>query len=64
MPNYLNNGYKTRGEALAGIFGLLLKNQQTIVSKGFTDDVIISMGDYKLTLHGKTKRVGEGKKKA
>lgn len=63
-PVWKQNGYKSKAEALEGIMKHLLDNQQAIVSKGFRDDVPIQFGtQHTLILHGKTKRVGEGKGK-
>ncbi|HZX13024.1 MAG: hypothetical protein UV58_C0013G0013 [Candidatus Wolfebacteria bacterium GW2011_GWC1_43_10] len=63
-PNYLYNGFKTKEEAKAGVFNYLLKHQQAIVNHGFSNEVMFTMGDMELILHGKGRDLDKAKAKA
>ena len=63
-PNYSYNGFKSKGEAVMGVFNYLLKHQQAIIAHGFSDTVEFIMGDTLLTLHGKGRDLDKAKAKA
>ena len=63
-PNYVYNGFKSKEEAVLGVYNYLLKHQQAIIAHGFSDEVEFTMGDTTLTLHGKGRDLDKAKSKA
>lgn len=62
-PNYLYNGFKSKEEAIVGIFSYLLEHQQAIIAHGFSDEVHITLGERSLVLHGKGRDLDKAKRK-
>lgn len=55
---------KPSAEAITKVFKYLLEHQQAIVAHGFSDEVVLTMGDTKLVLRGKGRDLDKAKKKA
>lgn len=53
VPNWKRAGFKSREQAVKSILEMLLDDQESIIGRGFSEELPITLGDTQVILRGK-----------